>query len=189
MNETSILLPTYNTYNQTIKIMKNITINNLIALLATVNSSTFISLVTVTKVRMNKTGNPYFDRVFKVKRSNFLIGNEYEKRVNTNLGKEGKDTDFVASENKVGQHVSKVLLFNEKTGKHYLQHERFDNSIIETHYVCEGKEIELSAFEKFMPTATNYENQGLEKTVKVMSVTVDNIKSISLNGETYVVTI
>lgn len=168
--------------------MKTINIQNLIALLSTITTPTFINMVTETKVRMNKTGNPYFDRVYKVKQGNYLIGTTYENRVNTNLEKEGKDADFVAQKSNVGNHVSKVLLFNEKTGKHYLQHERFDNSVIDTRYVFQGQDIELSAFEKFMPTANNYENQGLEKTVKVMSVTVDNIKLITINKVTYLIT-
>jgi hypothetical protein len=168
--------------------MKTINVNGLVAILSAINTPTFINMVTETKVRMNKTGNPYFDKVFKVKQGNYLIGTNYENRVNNNLVKEGKDNDFQASENKVGQHVSKCVLFNEKTGKHYLQHERFDNSIIDTRYVFEGKDIDLKAFEKFMPSSNNYENQGLDKTVKVLSVTVDNIKLITINKETYLIT-
>jgi hypothetical protein len=168
--------------------MKRIALKNLVELLTTIDKPTFINMTTQTKVRMNKTNNPFYDKVFKVKTGNYLIGSEYEKRVNNNLVKEGKENDFEAQENKVGKHVSKVLLFNEKTNKYYLQHERFDNSNIETRYVSEGKDIELKEFEKFMPKANNYENQGLEKTVNILSVTLDNILTISINKEQYVVT-
>lgn len=167
--------------------MKTINLIAFHAILDAITSSTFVNMITVTPVRMNKTGNPYFGKVFKVKKGNYLIGNDYEKRVNTNLAKEGKENDFVASENKVGQHVSKVRLFNEKNQNSYLMHERFDNSIIETTYLFEGKEIELTAFEKFMPTASNYESQGLDKTVKVLSVTTSNIKTFTANGQTYLI--
>lgn len=167
--------------------MKQITKNELIALLIGIVNPTFINMMTVTKVRMRKTGNPYHDQVFKAKIGNYLIGTEYEKRVNNNLDREGKNTDFQASENKVGEHVSKVLLFNDKTQKYYLQHERFDNSAIETRYLYKGNIIEKKVFESFISESNNYENQGLDKTVKVMSVTVDNIKQITVNGQTYTI--
>jgi len=167
--------------------MKTINLIAFHAILDAIVNPTFINMVTVTPVRMNKTGNPFYGKVFKVKKGNYLIGTTYENRVNNNLDKEGKDTDFVAQKSNVGNHVSKVRLVNEKNQNSYLQHERFDNSIIETTYLFEGKEIELSAFERFMPTASNYENQGLDKTVKVMSVTTSNIKTFTANGQTYLI--
>lgn len=167
--------------------MKTITKQNLIILLAGITKPTFINMITITPVRMNKTGNPYHNEVFKAKNGNYLIGTDYESRVNNNLVKEGKADNFVVSENRVGQHVSKVLLYNEKTTKHYLQHERFDNSPIETTYLYKGNAIDKTLFERFMPTVNEYENQGLEKTVKILSVTVDNIKKITVNGETLLV--
>lgn len=165
--------------------MKTITKMQLVILLASITTNTFIHMVTRTKVRMRKTGNPYFDQIFKVRSGNYLVGNNYENRVNSNLEKEGKDADFVASKNNVGDHVTKVLLHNENTGKYYLQYERFDNSPIETVYHYNGLPIEKAKFERFISGSNNYENQGLDKTVKVMSVTVDNILMITVNGTKY----
>lgn len=167
--------------------MKTINLTAFHAILDAIVNPTFINMITVTPVRMNKTDNPFFGKVFKVKKGNYLIGTTYEKRVNINLDKEGKDTDFVAQKSNVGDHVSKVRLVNEKNKNSYLQHERFDNSIIETTYLFEGNEIPLSTFEKFIPTSSNYENQGLDKTVKVMSVTTSNIKTFNANGKTYLI--
>lgn len=167
--------------------MKTITVKQLIEILLQVTTHQFINMVTVTPVRMNKKSNPYFGEVFKAKNGNYMIGTEYQNRVNNNLAKEGEAKDFVASANKVGDHVSKVLLYNDRTEKFYLQFERFDNSKIETTYLYKGNTIEKSAFESFMPSSNNYQNQGLDKTVKVMSVTVDNIKKITVNGDTYLV--
>jgi len=167
--------------------MKTISVKQLIEILLQVTTHQFINMVTVTPVRMNKRGNPYYGEVFKAKNGNYMIGTDYEKRVNVNLSKEGQDKDFVASKNNVGDHVSKVLLYNDKTKKFYLQYERFDNSKIETTYLYKGNTIEKSAFESFMPSTNNYSNQGLDRTVNVMSVTVNNIKKITVNGETYLV--
>lgn len=165
--------------------MKQITHIQLILLLSTINKSTFINMVTRTKVRMRKTNNPYFDQVFKVRSGNYLVGNDYEKRVNTNLEKEGQDSDFVASKNNVGDHVTTALLYNDRTKKYYLQYERFDNSPIETVYHYKGLPIDKVHFERFIQGSNNYENQGLDKTVKVMSVTTTNILMITVNGTKY----
>lgn len=167
--------------------MKTINLIAFHAILDAIVKPTFINMVTVTPVRMNKTGNPFFGKVFKVKKSNYLVGAEYQIRVENEQAKEGQEKTFVAQANNVGDHVSKVRIFNAKNQNSYLMHERFDNSIIETTYLFEGKEIELSAFEKFMPTASNYESQPTEKKVKVMSVTTSNIKTISVNGQTYLI--
>ena len=46
---------------------------NMITLLNEVERPTFVHLVTDTKVRMNKTNNPYYDEIRKVLSSNFYI--------------------------------------------------------------------------------------------------------------------
>ena len=94
--------------------------NELLTLLSNVEKSTFVNLVTETKLRMNKRNNPYYDKVIKRSKCNFLIGNDYGTRVNSNEKKEGLEGDFVSEENKVGNHVSKCVLFNENTQSHYL---------------------------------------------------------------------
>lgn len=165
--------------------MKNITHIQLILLLATIRKSTFVNMVTRTVVKMNKTGNPFYNLVYKVRTGNYLVGNEYENRVNNNLEKEGKDSDFVASKNNVGDHVTKSLLYNSNTEKYYLQYERFDNSPIDTLYTFKGLPIDKAQFERFISGSTSYENQGLTKTVKVQSVTTSNILSITVDGTRY----
>ena len=150
----------------------------------------------VATVKMNKNvvidgvkiPNPFFGLIKKYSKSNIMLGTDYEKRVNNNLSKEEKETDFKAQENKVGSHVSKCVLFNENTQKHYLQYERFDEIKPQVEYKLNDSTVTKESFASYLPPVNNfYENQGLDRTVNVLSVTLDNIKELSLNKEHYVI--
>lgn len=169
------------------KLSNNITKVEMLEILSRVEKSTFINLVTETKVRMNKTNNPYFERVMKRSKSNFLIGNDYETRVQTNEGKEGLTPDFVSQENKVGYHVSKCVLFNEKTQQHYLQVERFDEIKPQVEYVFEGNGIDKMLFNDYMVKVSESSRQEQERKVMVLSYKLDSIRELSLNGQHYIV--
>ena len=169
--------------------MKNpINRDELLRLLSNVEKSTLINLVTETKLRMNKRNNPYFDKVIKKSKCNFLIGNSYETRVQSNEGKEGLTPDFVSMENKVGNHVSKCVLFNEKTQSHYLMVERFDEIKPKVEYIFEGNQIDKMLFNDFMVKVSENSRQEQERKVMVLSYKLDSIRELSLNGHKYVVT-
>ncbi len=165
-----------------------LTTNELTEILKGKEKGTWCYLITETKVRMNKTGNPYFNQVTKKSFLNVLLGNSYQNRVIKEMG----DSDFVPEENKVGHHVSKCVLFNENTGKYYLQYENFDYKSIpnypknlipsEPEYNFNGDQIEKRLFESFMSKYTP-NKYG----VTFMSVTIDNIKECHLDGNRYIV--
>lgn len=169
------------------KLSNNITKVEMLEILSRVEKSTFINLVTETKLRMNKRNNPYYDKVIKKSKSNFLIGNDYETRVQTNESKEGLTPDFVSEENKVGNHVSKCVLFNDKTQSHYLMVERFDEIKPQVEYVFEGNQIDKMLFNDFMVKVSETSRQEQERKVMVLSYKLDSIKEFSLGGEHYVV--
>jgi hypothetical protein len=165
--------------------MKTITKNEMIELFNGVEKGTFINLTTETKVRMNKTGNPYFDKVVKRSSGNFYTGSNYESRVQTNRTKEGNEEVFEVKENNVGQHVSKCILFNEKHNKHYLFVERFDEIKPKVDFQYEGNPIDKMLFQDFMVKSTPPTNQGVERTVNVLSYGLDSIKEFTLNKVRY----
>jgi hypothetical protein len=170
------------------KITTNINKTELLNLLLGIEKSTFGNLLTETKLRMNKTNNPYYDKVIKKSKCNYLLGNDYGTRVDTNLEKEGFEPNFVPMENKVGNHVSKCVLFNEKTQSHYLMVERFDEIKPQVEYVFEGNQIDKMLFNDFMVKTSNTTRQEQERVVKVLSFKLDSIKELSLGGQHYVVT-
>ena len=168
--------------------MRNITESELIVLLNGVNSSTFTNVVTETKVRMNKTGNPYFDKVIKRSSCNYLMGNSYEDRVDTNYRKEGLEETFQVEKPSGKEHISKVVLIDTKTrSKHYLMVERFDEIKPVNEYKMEGDPIEKMMFESYMVKVSESQKQEQERKVSVITPLISNIREISFGGEKYIV--
>ena len=164
----------------------NITQNELLEILNSVEKSTFVNLVTETKVRMNKTGNPFFDKVTKKSKSNFLIGNDYGIRVTNNEKKEGIEGNFEVEEMKGKKHVSKCVCIDTKTESvYYLMVERFDEIKPQVEYTFEGNSIEKHLFESYMVKVSESKKQVQEKKVSVLTFKISNIKEISINKEKY----
>jgi len=167
----------------------------LINILNTIEKPTFCNIVSETIVKMNKEKtkegnkefNPYHNKVVKLRKGNFLIGSDYEKRVNNNDLKEGGEGNFESQESKVGVHISKCVLYNERLNKHYLSHERFPEVKPTNEFIFEGNTIDKMIFDKWVSDSNNYENQPQEKKVVWTTLTIDNIREISLNGEKYVI--
>ena len=167
-----------------------ITVNQqeLITLLNEVKGSTFVNLVTETTVRMNKTGNPYFGKVIKRSSSNYLMGNDYEKRVQSNEKKEGLEPDFEVEEMTGKRHISKVVCIDTKTESiHYLMVERFDEIKPTVEYKFEGNPIEKQLFESYMVKVSESKKQVQERKVMVITPKIENIKEISFEGNKYIV--
>jgi hypothetical protein len=169
--------------------MTQITKTELIELLNGVEKSTFVHLVTETKVRMNKTNNPFYDKVTKKSSSNFLMGNDYENRVLGNGKKEGisvEENTFEVEELKGKRHISKVVCIDTKTEtKHYICVERFDEIKPKVEYVYEGNTIEKMLFESYMVKVSESQKQPQERKVKWLTYGIDSIKQISFNKEQY----
>ena len=173
----------------------NITQQELISLLNEIENPTFVNIVSTTNVKMNKEKtkegnkelNPYYNKVVKLRKGNFLIGSDYEKRVNVNYTKEGGEGNFQSKESSVGVHISKCVLFNERLNKYYLSHEKFPQVKPQSEFIYEGNTIDKMFFDKWISDSKPYENQPQEKKVEWTTLTIDNIKEISLNGTHYVI--
>ena len=163
-----------------------ITITELLNVLNQVNKPTFVHIVMETPVRMKKTDNPFFGLVTKRSSGNYLIGTDYEQRVNNNSEKEEKERDFVTETLKGKRHISKCVLIDTKTESvYYLMMERFD----EIHPKVEFKQgedpIEKQLFEQFMYPTYQSTKQGQERKVMVLTPKLSNIKEISIDKMKY----
>ena len=128
-----------------------ITYGELLNLLHSVNKPTFVHIVMETPVRMNKTGNPYYGLITKKTSGNYLIGTDYEQRVNNNSEKEGLERTFVVEPPKGKEHISKCVLVDTKTHTtHYLMMERFDEIVPQVEYYQGNDPIEKVLFESYM---------------------------------------
>ena len=165
----------------------------LLTLLNEVEKSTFIHLVTETKVKMKKIGNPYYEQVIKRSSCNYLMGNDYGVRVLGNGDKEGipvEENTFEVEEMKGKRHVSKVVV--ENTNKDngdifYLMVERFNEIKPKVEYIFEGNPIDKVLFENFMNKVYESTKQPQERKVMVITFKVSNIKECSFGGTHYIV--
>jgi hypothetical protein len=177
------------------KQVKNISQMELVSILNTIEKPTFVNIVSETIVKMNKgktregnkEENPYHNKVVKLRKGNFLIGSDYEKRVQNNEIKEGGEGSFKSQESRVGVHVSKCVLFNEKLNRYYLSHEKFPQVKPQNEFIFEGNTIDKVIFEKWIGESKNYENQPQEKKVEWTTLMIENIKEISLEGTKYII--
>jgi hypothetical protein len=54
-------------------------------------------------------------------------------------------------------------------------------------YIFEGNTIDKMIFDKWISDTKNYENQPQEKKVEWTTLTISNIKEISLEGNKYII--
>jgi len=172
--------------NSETKVLINQT--ELLRLCNTVDKSTFVHILYVTTVDMNKKSNPYYGTT-KVVSGNFLIGNTYQSRVVTNGVKEGIEADFEAEKPKGKTHISKcVLRSDNEPNVYYLMYEFFDNTNVKVlDYKYNGDSIAKELFEAYIKKASPSSRQPQERKVVVRTLKLTNIKEFSLNGTKYVI--
>jgi len=169
------------------QVTKGITSSELVEILKTQKIGTFAFIKIETVLKMNKKNNPYFDRIIKKSEIRVLLGSNYENRVNNNLEKEDKESNFVAESCKVGNHVSECILFNENTQLFYLQYEYFKEIKPKVSYYYNDNIIELEKFADFLPQKSVANQNSLIKKVYSSTVKIGNIKEISLNKTRYII--
>ncbi len=154
--------------------------DELTEILKSVLRGTFANFEIHTTPSMNKTDNPFYNRVTKITKGNILIGGEYQKRVANNTD----NPDFVPERNNVGEHVGEgsCVIHNEKYDRYYLQYEWFEQVLPKATYEFEGNPIEKQMFSDFMRKWT-----GNKYNVNVQSVKMTNIKEIHFDHVHYVV--
>jgi hypothetical protein len=171
--------------NTNTKLEVKISREELLTILMGIEKPTFTNILYRVKVKMNKTNNPYFERVFKTTKGNFFIGGTYEDMVIVQIEKQGLEIEFESKECNVGQHVTKCVQFNENHNKHYLQYFTYKNSYHGTEYEFEGRNIERELFQSFEVKKSESSTQPQDNKVKPQSLTIDNIRKISLFGTRY----
>lgn len=170
----------------TVKEVIKVNVLELVEILKTVEKSTFINLTTETEVRMNKTGNPYFGRIKKQSTCNYLIGNDYETRVQSNEQKEGLVGDFESQKPSGKTHVSKCVLVSDKDPNiFYVMVERFDEIQPKNEFFMDGNQVDKMIFNDYLVKVSENKKQDQERKVMVITPLISNIKRVSLNGNVY----
>jgi hypothetical protein len=137
---------------------------------------------------MNKTNNPYYNKVVKRSKCNYSLGVNYENRVNNNYTKEGIESTFETEKPSGKTHISKCLLVSDKDNSvHYVMLERFDEIKPTNEFIFEGNEIDKQLFQDYMVKYTESQKQEQDRKVMVITPKIENIKEMSINGTKYII--
>ena len=172
-----------------VKETKKIKRSEVVPFFLSYEKTSFINVVTDTLVRMNKTGNPYYNQVHKLSSRNYLINSDYFKRVIVEGGKEGinpQDNPFEVQEMSGRKRVGNSVCVDTKTESiHYIMLELFEEVKPKVEYTFEGNPIDKVLFENYLVKVSENKSQPQERKVKVITPKVESIVGWSVEGVKY----
>jgi hypothetical protein len=155
---------------------------------ASVKGTTAVSVVAETKARMVKkhreTGeaNPFLGAI-KRQKKNGLIGFDYQNAVNNQAEREDKAEREAKS--RAWGVLSESRLFVHHKGASYLQLKL--QSTTDTVYLLNGVEIAEADIKPYLSASRKSSTQeDLDKAVIINDIKLENIKALTMMGETYV---
>lgn len=174
------------------KEVKNVSVQELVNILMTVNKPTFCFVKMETDFRMNKTNNPYFNRVKKETTNRYLLAFDYQNRVNVNMEKEDIVPEFVSQKPSGRTHVSKCVTVDDKTGlTYYVNLEYFKENKPNVNILLDGEivtDVEvLTDINEFKVKSSFGTSQPQERKVLMLTPKIENITFISINGIRYTI--
>jgi len=162
---------------------KEVSRQELVDIIKSVKTSTFVSIFAETEVDMNKTGNPYYGAT-KVNRLAGQIGFDYENAANNQLGREDKPLDFVQQPHKwaVALSDTRNLVTNRAGTMLYL---RLKVTSAETpSYFLNGEPVSAEAIAPYLKEHRKPNTQeNLDKEIVVRMVKIPNIYSMRILGD------
>lgn len=139
-----------------------------------------------TTPKIKKEGKLRFGNIFKLGAVNCIIDYDFEKAVNRQLKREGKEENFVVSAlwNGKGEHVNRRLIKHVDTDVKYLayKHERTLRSL---HFDDALNFIPTVMLKPFFYATSKPTNQGTDKIIKPRTLKIANIRKIKMMGKTF----
>lgn len=161
---------------------KILTREQLVELLHQKKGATFVTITTVTIPKLLKEGNPLYKKVEKIARRNGITGASYQQCVRNRQEKEGLEPNFEAEPLPWGEHDGPYLVKHK--GKYYLKYRASDNNLEEVFRRIDNREIiSKDLVTPFYPVKTS--RQGVEKPVGWITPSIENIRQISIFGESF----
>lgn len=157
--------------------MKTITKNELVELLKQVRGTTFVSISSEVTPQLKGGKSCPLQGVVKKSESNCTIGFKWQNSVNNQLEREGEEPDFIAEPRKWGVRLTGTPLVKHKDS-YYLE-TKVEKSHAE--YFMDGKEIDKEEIKPYLRDTSSI----TEKPLYIRDYSIDSIKSIRINGESY----
>lgn len=178
--------------------MKQMTQAEVVEMFKTKSGTDIGCITQKTVVKMNKTDNPFFNRVSKVSTLGVMVGASYESGINRRLEAVGLTPDFVSEGRSNGltsvEGTSGKILCN-RDGELLLNYMVNDRVTPQVSYLLDGQKVEGMTFEAIKPwlpivkESSKQAEAGLDtmEQVKVRTVKLKNILTMQIKGETIVI--
>lgn len=163
-------------------------------ILAGIKGHRMVHITTLTDVRMNKTGNPFYGRVQKMTSVGVSFNRSYENSVNNKIEKNGGERTFKSEPLPYGEWIKGLEnKMYEHKGVVYVRFYTKPNEVAKVTYYLDGVAIEKgSMMEKeimaWIPTKSHtskkQEDAGLSKEEQVYpyGVKLENILRVAFKG-------
>ena len=146
---------------------------DLVNILTQVEKGEFVHIESITPVKMNKKGNPYYNQVVKVSSKNVRCLPDYEKRVQNKT----ENPEFESKPNWF-QHISPCVVEHPTTQEKYFMYETFEGQSVRNEFIHNGEVINKEVLTPYLPT---YQ----ERDIQVFTINIKNITKLSYKGEKY----
>jgi hypothetical protein len=144
----------------------------------------FVTIQTLTEVKLNAEGRAILGEVYKRARVNGVVNFRYQNSVNRQRTREALVADFVAAERRWGSHVvgTPFIVHITKDGqrKMYLEM-KVERSLGYEYLDAQGNEISKEQVNLYLPKK-NDSRQGVEKEVILRDYDVQNLTGVRING-------
>lgn len=143
-----------------------------IEILKGVNSPQFVSMITMTDLRMRSMGNPYYGQVKNLTRKYKIITGFNFK----NQGNVGKGWFKCLSKG--------LVVHKTDLNKYYFRYQRMRDSVIEQELICNGNSIPFGEVENFIIDIGKYTD--VDNKMRYETVSIDNIVELTMDGYSYI---
>lgn len=161
-----------------------LSINDLVELLSQYRGTKICSLITHTAPRMRKTGNPFYGEILKISAMNGMINFNYAGNVNKQRERENKSQDFQSSPSWF-THTNSFLVEHPETGQQYIKFRLLKNPNSVFYNTRTGQIIDRHQIEPYLYDSSGYESQDLDKPIRTITIKIENIKKLKVDGQEY----
>lgn len=181
----------------TAPVVKVITLSEMVRMLMEIRGAKAITFTHDTSMsktgKMRKTGNPFYGDCFKWQSVNGMVNFRYDEGVLRRLAKEGKTADeFDKGESwheaivRADGTITPFLRHKKDPRKVYLRFMLINAGEVRYHNAADDT-INADELKPYLPPRSDYANQGLDKPLIFQAWGIDDIRTVTVNGETFAI--
>lgn len=166
-------------------VVPNVTFAKLVTLLSAKRGAFPVTIVAETDARLIPHKNNPFPEMRKRARVNGILNWSYKGSVNRQRVREGSKPNFVPQQRRWGNRVPGKPFVTNK-GKLYVEL-KVQKVLGTLYFTPNGLPVEEDDVKPFLPAPRDGETQGLKQRVKLRDYAMTSLRSITLDGVTYII--